>query len=90
MAYPRGVILPVKVRPNARATAVTGWDGDTVCIAVAAPPVDDRANAVLVRFLARTLGVPRRDVTIRRGATSRTKHVELPDGTPLEALGAPP
>ena len=84
------MILSVKVKPNARTTAVTGWDGDTVCISIAAPPVDDRANDTLLRFLARTLRLPLRDVTLRRGATSRVKHVELPDGTPLESLCSPP
>jgi hypothetical protein len=44
---------------------------------LAAPPVDGAANAELVEVLAAALGVPRRDVTLVRGDTGRTKLVEV-------------
>jgi uncharacterized protein (TIGR00251 family) len=47
--------------------------GDELKIRVAAPPVDGEANAELVRFLARQLGVPRSAVTIVSGSGSRSK-----------------
>ena len=40
-----------------------------------------RASNEVVRFLARTLGLPKSSVTVERGTTSRTKHIALPDGT---------
>lgn len=81
------MILGVQVKPNARATKVVGWaDARTVVLAIAAPPVDGKANDEVVRFLAKTLGLPKSAVTIERGATSRVKHVSLPDGTDLAPL----
>jgi uncharacterized protein (TIGR00251 family) len=44
---------------------------------VASPPVDGKANAELVRFLAEHLGVPAGAVEIVRGHASRTKVVRV-------------
>ena len=63
--------------PRAATTAVAGRHGDAVKIRIAAPPADGAANDELVRFLAATLGVPRRAVTITAGASSRRKIVTV-------------
>ena len=42
-----------------------------------APPVEGLANEALIDFLARELGVPRRNVCIVSGFTSRSKIVEI-------------
>lgn len=49
---------------------------------VAAPPVDGAANEVLVRFLAKRLGVPRSAVELTAGAGSRSKAVVVTGITP--------
>ena len=54
-----------------------GTDGDLLVVRVTAAPVDGAANEALVRVLAKALGLPRRDVVIVSGATSRTKIVEV-------------
>lgn len=51
--------------------------GDAVKIRLGAPPVDGAANEELVRFVAAQLGVPRRDVDIVGGATSRSKRLRV-------------
>jgi len=48
-----------------------------VRIRIAAPAVDNAANLALVEFLAAHCGVPRRQVRIIGGATSRRKLVEI-------------
>ncbi len=63
--------------PRASATAVAGRHGGAVRIRVAAPPVDGAANAELVRFMAKRLGVSRGAVTIARGQSSRSKTVTI-------------
>ncbi len=84
------MILGVQVKPNARQTRVVGWaDARTVILAIAAPPVDGKANDEVVRFVAKTLGLPRSSVTLERGASSRIKHLSIPDGTSLAPLGEP-
>lgn len=81
------MILAVKVKPNARNDAVVGWDDDgTVVVAVAAPPTEGRANEALLKFLGRRLGLAPSRLSLKRGASSRVKHVELPDGTSIEGL----
>lgn len=70
-----GVLLSVHAQPGARRTEVVGRHGDAIKIRVAAPPVDDRANAALVAYVAKGFGVRRSAVTIRSGASSRHKRV---------------
>ena len=53
---------------------------------VRAVPEKGRANDALVKTVARALGLPRRPVTLERGATSRIKTLRI-DGD-AEALGA--
>ena len=65
------------VVPRARASAVAGRHGDAIKIRIAAPPADGAANAALVQFLAETLGVPRRAITITAGTTGRRKIVAV-------------
>jgi len=71
------VVLRVHVSPGAGRTAVTGRQGDAVKVRVAAPPVDGRANAALVEFLAAEFALKAAAVTLVSGATSRTKRFRL-------------
>ena len=53
---------------------------------VSAPPLEGRANAMLVAMLARKLGLRRSAVQIVRGDTSRIKQIEVPADTDLSVL----
>ncbi len=44
---------------------------------LAAAPVDGAANEALVALVARTFGVPKRDVTLLAGATARLKRLSV-------------
>lgn len=77
-AHPRGLRLAVRLTPRAGRNAVQGVteepDGRRVArLQIAAPPVEGEANAALVAFVARSLGLPRRHVSILSGETGRTK-----------------
>jgi len=67
------VRFEVHAKPRARKSKVVGERGDAVEIALAAPPVEGAANEELVRFVGKVLGLPKRDVTLVRGDTSREK-----------------
>ncbi len=67
--------ITVRITPRASRDEVTGERDGVVLVRVTAPPVDGAANEALVRLLAKALGVPRGDVAIASGATSRTKIV---------------
>lgn len=65
------------VQPNARSTEVAGKHGDSLKVRVAAPAVEDRANALLIEFLRKKLAVPAGRVIITRGTRGRHKSVEI-------------
>ena len=69
--------IVLHIQPGAKKTEIVGTHGDALKIRLAAPPVDGKANAELVRFLADAFGVPQRQVTIVRGETSRQKSVRI-------------
>ena len=69
--------IEVHLQPNARSTGVAGEHGQALKIRVAAPPLDQRANAMLLQFLAEKLGVAGSRLRIVRGEKSRSKLVEI-------------
>lgn len=69
--------LAVRAVPQAPATLVTGWLGDSLKIRLHAPPVDGNANAELCRFLAEQLDLPRSAIRVATGAAARTKRVSI-------------
>ena len=69
--------LAVHVQPGAKKSGVVGEHGDALKIRLAAPPVDGKANAALIDFLADRLGVARGEVTLKSGQTSRRKVLEI-------------
>ena len=62
-------------QPGAKLTRVVGEHGGRLKIALNAPAVDNKANEALVAWLGDRLGVPRRQVEIVAGQTSRHKKV---------------
>jgi uncharacterized protein len=71
--------LEVRVHPRARRDAVRGRRADgTVQVEVTAAPEDGRANRAVCAVLAAALGLRERDVQVVRGASSRTKTIEVP------------
>jgi uncharacterized protein len=76
--FPGGfLVISIHAQPGARRTEVAGLHGDALKIRVAAPALEDRANAALVDFIAGKLGVGRRDVALLSGAKSREKRFEI-------------
>lgn len=78
---PGVVRFEVRVSPRASRDAVQGEHDGAIKIALTAPPVDGEANAALIAFVAKQLGVARRDVVIVRGETSRSKRLEVRGAT---------
>jgi hypothetical protein len=74
-----GARFLVRVAPRASRTAIIGLMGDgsqmALKIALQAPPVEGRANAALIEFLADLLRVSRSSVQIAGGEHGRNKSV---------------
>jgi uncharacterized protein (TIGR00251 family) len=94
-ATARTLRLSIYVQPNARTNDVAGLHGTGLKVRIAAPALDNKANIAVTTFFARLLAVPPSSVSVRRGAASRRKILEVRDaGAELEgralALGGPP
>ncbi len=74
-SLPDGVELALLVQPRASRTRVVGEHDGLLKLQLAAPPEDGEANAALLEFLAKQLGVPRRQVSLTAGDASRRKRV---------------
>ncbi len=72
---PGGTYVDVRVVPRASRSALAGEREGALVVRLAAPPVDGRANAALVAFLADALDLPRRRVLLVGGDTSRQKRL---------------
>jgi uncharacterized protein (TIGR00251 family) len=72
-----GVTLAVRAQPGAKKTAIVGVYGEGAAaqlkIAVHAPPIEGRANAALIAFLAETFSLPKNAVELISGELSRSK-----------------
>ena len=71
------VRFSVRVQPRASRTELAGIHGDALKVRLSAPPVDGAANDALVLFFSEIFNVPRRDVRIVAGGSSRSKTVEI-------------
>ncbi|MFN8221320.1 MAG: DUF167 domain-containing protein [Fimbriimonadales bacterium] len=65
------VDLTVRVTPKSSRNRIE-W-GETVKVWVTAPPVDGAANDAVRELLAKALGVPKSQLDLIRGQTSREK-----------------
>ena len=98
-AAPDGVVVTVRLTPKGGRDSIDGIerlsDGRAVLkTRVRAAPHEGAANDALVALLAKSLGVPPRNVAITGGATSRIKRVHVVGNVPalvaaLEKFAAP-
>jgi len=72
-----GVSFLVRVQPRASRDAIAGEFDGALHVRLTAPPVDDRANTALRRFLAESLKIPFSAVRIAGGERSRIKRIEI-------------
>ncbi len=73
--------LTLHIQPGAKKTEIVGLHGDALKIRLAAPPVDGKANAALLAFIANRFEVPIREVRLKSGETSRRKVVAITGST---------
>lgn len=78
-AHRRGdaVRFSVRLQPRASKNEIAGVQGVSLKVRVTAPPVDGLANEALIDSLSTALTIPRRNVCIISGLSSRTKIVEV-------------
>jgi hypothetical protein len=77
-----GLEVTLQVQPGAKADAIegcvdTGDGGTALKVRLKAPPADGKANAALVKLLAKRWGVAKSDVALLQGAAGRRKRLRL-------------
>lgn len=71
------VMLQVKVKPRARVSELSQAADGTWVAKLKAPPVDGKANEELVALVAEKFRCRKAAVTIKAGASGRTKLVRV-------------
>ncbi len=74
-------MLDLHIQPGAKKSGVVGLHGDALKVRIDSPPIDGRANAALITFLAGALGVPKQSLAVVKGETSRRKTVRVADAS---------
>lgn len=79
------IVLFCHLQPSARTTELAGLHDGRLKIRIQAPPVEGKANTVLIHFLSKLFGVPKRRVLIESGELNRQKRVRIiaPANNPL-------
>jgi uncharacterized protein (TIGR00251 family) len=85
------LILSVRVQPKASSDQLVGpcddgQGGESLKIRITAPPVDGKANAHLIKYLAKSFGVAKSKVQLTAGESGRNKriHIVSPGKLPLQ------
>jgi uncharacterized protein (TIGR00251 family) len=73
----QGATFSVKVHPRAKRNAIAGEIGESLKVALTAPPVEGKANDACIAFLAEFFGVSRSAVMILAGESNRQKVVRV-------------
>ncbi|MBM7867564.1 YggU family protein [Heliobacterium gestii] len=79
---PGGIRFKIRLQPRASKNEVCGLLDDALKVRLTAPPVDGEANAACLQFFAKAFGVPRSQVRLVAGETSRLKTLEVDAITP--------
>ncbi len=69
-------VVAVKVIPKSGRVQLK-FDGDTLKVWLTVAPEDGKANGELVRILAKKFDIPRAQILIRSGLSSRNKNVDI-------------
>lgn len=77
--------LAVHVQPRSSRNRVAGLHGSAVKVCVTAPPVDNKANAAVIKLLGDLFGVPKSSLSIMSGSRGRSKQVLINNLSPQEA-----
>ncbi len=69
----QGILLNVKLTPKSKKIGILGCIEGGIKIGVNSPPVDNKANEELIKFLSKEFKVPKKAISIESGETSRSK-----------------
>jgi hypothetical protein len=71
------LILNIRVQPRASRTELAEIIGDEIKLRLTSAPVDGKANAQLIAYLAKTFGVAKSGISIISGEKGKNKRVRI-------------
>ena len=80
------LILRIRVQPRSSQEGFAEILGEQIKLRVNAPPVDGKANAQVIRYLSKSFGVPKAQITILSGETGRDKRIRISNPRSLPNL----
>ncbi len=72
-----GLVLPVRASPGSRRDAITGEHAGALKVSVIAPPDKGKANEAIVQLLSDVLKLPKSNISLLSGPTSRQKKFSI-------------
>jgi uncharacterized protein len=76
-------VIAVKVKPNSRVSLLAQAEDGAWLAQLKSPPVDGKANEELLALVARHFGCRKSAVSLKSGASARTKLVRIEGPNPL-------
>lgn len=70
-------ILTVKVKPSSKQQTIEQQADGSWIVHLKSPPLDGKANAELIKVLSDRFDVPKSCITIKTGASSKLKRIEI-------------
>ncbi|CAI6363581.1 unnamed protein product [Macrosiphum euphorbiae] len=67
------VVIKINAKPGAKNNNITDISSDGIGVQINAPPTDGEANAELIKYLSKVLGLRKSDLSLDRGSRSRNK-----------------
>jgi len=67
------LFLQLHIQPGAKQNLIVGLHGDRLKVKIHAPPVDGKANAELINYLAQSFATSKSAVSVSQGALGRDK-----------------
>ncbi|XP_022221412.2 UPF0235 protein C15orf40 homolog isoform X2 [Drosophila obscura] len=74
------ICIKILAKPGAKHNGITNIELEGVGVQIAAPPSEGEANAELVKFLSKVLGLRKSDVSLDKGSRSRNKIILISKG----------
>ncbi len=81
------VLITIRVHPSSSKNEITAFREGAWYVRVAAPPVRGKANAELLDYLSRLLGIRKSNLSVVRGTTAHVKVIAV-EGLSQEEITA--
>ncbi|MEA1960959.1 MAG: DUF167 domain-containing protein [Bacillota bacterium] len=81
-----GIKVDIKVQPRSSKNQIVGVQDGALKVKLMAPPVDGEANKALIKYFAELFKVPKSNVTVLKGESSRNKTVQIQGITKTEFI----